>query len=67
MRKSIYDPYFLYSSGLFGIMGMQTNDIFILAHNDFSSIEEDTIKSAMIMIKEREHLTFAHSLKFNDA
>lgn len=48
-------------------MGMQTNDILILANTNFVSIEEDVIKSVKIMIKDKKYLTFAHFLKFNGA
>ena len=67
MIESTYDPYFLYSSSSFGIVGMQTDDILILADHDFASTEEDAIRSAKIMTKDREHLTPAHPLKFNGA
>ena len=68
MKESIYDPYFLFSSGpAFGIVRMQIDETLILANNDFASIEEDGIKSAKIMTKNREYLTPAHLLRFNDA
>ena len=67
MKESTYDPCLFYSSGLFGIVGMQTDDILILADDDFASIEEDAIKSAKIMTKDRKYLTSAYSLKFNGA
>ena len=67
MIESTYDPCLLYSSSSFGIVGMQTDDTLILADNDFASTEEDAIRSAKIMTKDREHLTSAHSLKFNGA
>ena len=63
--KSIYNPYLFYSSNLFGIMRMQTDDTLILAVNDFASTKQDTIRSAKIMTKNREHLTSAYFLKFN--
>lgn len=65
MRESTYDSCFLYISDPFGIVRMQTDITLILANNEFISIEEDTIKSAKIITKDREHLTSAHRLKFN--
>lgn len=50
-KKLIYDSFFFYSSGLFGIVEMQTNDILILANNDFVSKEKAAIKSVKIMTK----------------
>lgn len=46
---------------------MQTNDILILADNNFASTEEKAIKSTKIMTKDRKHFTSTHSLKFNSA
>lgn len=67
MKESTYDLCLLYSSGPFGIMGMQNNDTLILADNDFASKEEAAIKSAKIMTKDQEHLTSFQPLKFNGA
>ena len=67
MIKSIYNCYLLYSFSLFGIVGMQIDNTLILADNNFAYIKEDAIRSAKIMTKNRKHLTFIHSLKFNDA
>ena len=67
MRESIHDLCLLYSSGPFGIVEIQTDDILILADNNFAGKEETVIQSAKIMTKEREYLTHAHPLKFNGA
>ncbi len=67
MEKSTYNPYFLYRSGPFGIVGIQTDDTLILANNDFASKEEVEIKARKIMTKDREHFTFIQPLKFNGA
>lgn len=48
MKESIYDPYFLYSSGLFDVVEMQTDDTLILADNDFAGKEESVIQTAKI-------------------
>ena len=65
MIESTYDPCLLYSSSSFGIVGMQTDNTLILADNNFASTEEDAIRSAKIMTKDKEHLTPAHPPKFN--
>ncbi len=44
---------------------MQTDDKLILADKDFASNEEETIKKAKIMTKDREYLTSAQPIKFN--
>ena len=67
MIESIYNSCLFYSSSLFSIVRMQTNDILILADNDFASTKEDAIRSAKIMTKDIEHILPAHSLKFNGA
>lgn len=46
---------------------MQTNDILILAKNNFTSKKKAVIKSAKIIIKDPKYLTFLQSLKFNGA
>ena len=68
IKELTYDPYIFFSSSpAFGIVGIQINNILILADNDFASIEEDVIKSTKIMTKNREYLTYAHPLKFSGA
>ena len=52
MKESTYHPCLLYSSGPFGIVGMQTNDTLILADNNFAGKEKAAIKSAKIMTKD---------------
>lgn len=65
--ESIYNHCLLYSSSLFDIVEMQTDGILILADNNFASTEEDAIRSAKLMTKNREYLTSTHPLKFNGA
>ena len=48
-------------------MRMQTDDILILANNNFACIEKDTIKSAKIMTKNRKYLISTHFIKFYNA
>lgn len=44
---------------------MQTDNILILANNNFTGIKENAIKSATIITKNRKYFTFVHLLKFN--
>ncbi len=45
---------------------MQTDDILLLTDQTFVALKEETIKSAKIMIKDRERLISDNSLKFNE-
>lgn len=65
IKKSIYNHYFLYNSGLFSIMRIWINNTFIFVDNNFENVEEDAIKSAKIVIKNRNYLILAPYLKFN--
>lgn len=68
MKKSIYDFCLCYSCGLFGIMGIQTDNTLSLVNNDFVGIVEDAIKSVKIMTKDKEYFTTStFLLKFNGA
>lgn len=64
MKESIYNLYLLYKSGPFGIMEMQTDDILILADNNFTRKEEVEIKVVKIITKDQEYLTPIQPLKF---
>ena len=52
MKESTYNPYLLYSSGSFAIVEIQTDDILILAKNNFVSKEDKAIKTAKRMTKD---------------
>ena len=52
MEELTYNPYLFYRSSLFGIVGMQINDILILANNNFTSKKKVKIKTAKIMMKD---------------
>ena len=67
MTESAYDSCLFYKSGQLEMMRMQTNDTLILADNNFISNEEEAIKIAKIMTKDREYLTLAQPIKFNGA
>ena len=65
MMQSIYDSCLLYKSDPFGIVRLQIDDTLLLADNQFADAEDEAIKSAKIMIKNRECLTKTKSIKFN--
>ena len=65
MTESTYNSYLLFETEPLGIMKMQTNDILILADNNFASTTKETIKLAKIMTKNKEYITLVHPLKFN--
>ncbi len=48
------------------LVEMQTDDILLLANQTFAALKKETIKSAKIMIKNRERLISDNSLKFNE-
>lgn len=61
-----YNSYLFFRSKPLGIIGMQTNDILILANNNFANTKKEVIKSIKIIIKNKKHFTFIYSLKFNN-
>lgn len=65
MTKSIYDAYLLFKPEPLKIIGLQTDDIFILADNVFATLEEDAIIAAKIMTKDRYCLTIILPIKFS--
>lgn len=65
MTQSIYKPCLFYRSGVIGIVRMQTNDILILANNDFDSNKEEAVKAVKLMIKDYKYPTFIQFIKFN--
>lgn len=67
MTESTYNPCHFYRSGLLGIVGIQTNNILILADNNFASKEEKAVRNAKIMTKDWEYLTPTQPIKFNRA
>ena len=65
MKESTYDSCLLYSHQSFGIVGMQTDDILLLATDDFANKEKKAVKSTKILTKDRNCFTFINSIKFN--
>ncbi len=53
MTESTYDPCLLYRCEPYGIVGLQTDDTLMLANNTFAAIEEEAIKTAKLMTKQR--------------
>ncbi len=70
MIQFIYDSCLLYIIVIshidMSIVNMQTDNIFILADQSLTAVENEAINSVKIMIKTREQLSFEHFLKFDD-
>jgi TolA-binding protein len=68
MTQFTYDLCLLYKLdiNLSSVVEMQIDDILLLADQSFVALKKETIKSAKIMIKNRERLTSDNSLKFNE-
>ena len=65
MNQSTYDPYLLYSTQPFGIIGIQTDDTLILRDPDFLNKEELELRKANFLAKDYEQLTATTDHKFN--
>ena len=63
---STYDPCFLIiTKEVFGLVGMQTDNIFILALKEFLVLEDDKLSKAKFFIKLKEAFTPETLLIFN--
>lgn len=49
----------------FGVIGLQIDNIFILANNIFAAAKEKKLKKAKFLAKNKEKLTFDILIKFN--
>lgn len=67
MSESTYDSCLLYKNEPFAVVGLQTDDTLILASDEFACDEDEAIKTARIMTKDRSHLSSATPIKFNGA
>ncbi|KAI1003495.1 hypothetical protein K3495_g4719, partial [Podosphaera aphanis] len=67
LNESTYDPCLLWTNidNYFGIVGLQTDDTLFLANEPFADAEQNSLKKAQFLAKDREQLTVAHPLKFN--
>lgn len=65
MDQSTFDPCLLYSNKPFGIVGLQTDDTLFLGDIDFAAAEQNNLKKAQFLAKEREHLSVDKPIKFN--
>lgn len=61
MRDSAYDLYPFFSFAPFGIVRIKTSNTLILADNDIVSVENNAIKSAKTVTKNKEYFIFADS------
>lgn len=65
---STYDIYLFYIDGNdknFGVISLQTENIFILANDIFAIAKKIELKKAKLLIKNREKLIFNTYIKFN--
>jgi len=65
MDQSTYDPCLLQSNKPFGIVGLQTDDTLFLADKTFVEAEQNELRKAKFIAKERKQLTVDTPLKFN--
>lgn len=62
MIKSTYN-FYPYTSNLLEILRMKTNNILILANDNFANNKEEIIKIEKIMIKNCKYLNFKYFIK----
>ena len=62
-----YDPYLLITTkkGVFGVVGMQTDDILFLASKEFATLEDSELNKAHLTTKPRDELSTKSNLIFN--
>jgi len=67
ITTSIFDLCFLITTigTLFGIIGMQTNNIIILGDDQFLALKEDELVKANLIVKLKEKLNLTTLLLFN--
>ena len=66
MIPSTFDPCLLHTTdNTLGLVGLQTDDTLILADPTFAAREENQLKKANFLAKEREMLTISTALQFN--
>jgi hypothetical protein len=67
MTTSSYDPCLLITTtkGIFGVVGMQTDDTLFLGSEKFATLEEEELKKAQFSAKPRDELSCTTNLIFN--
>jgi hypothetical protein len=67
MTTSIFNLYFLITTTgtLFGIVGMQTDNIIILKNDQFLALKEDELIKTNLIVKLKEKLNLITLLLFN--
>jgi hypothetical protein len=67
MTIFIFNLFFLITTigTLFGIVGMQTDNIIILGDNQFSALKEDELVKVNLIVKLKEKLNLTTLLLFN--
>ena len=62
-----YNLCLLYSTKLFKVVSLQTDNTLVLANTIFVAQEQDQLQKAQFAAKECQQLTTANSLKFNSS
>jgi hypothetical protein len=67
MVTSSYDPCLLITTkkGVFGVVGMQTDDTLFLASEEFATLEDNELQKAHLTAKPRDELSTESNLIFN--
>jgi hypothetical protein len=67
LLMSTYDPCLLGSLEPFCILGLQTDDTLFLSDDQWTALEQECLKIAGFMAKEKQELTPEHDVNFNGA
>ena len=65
MSQSTYDPCLLYRNKPFGVVGLQTDDTLFVGDAEFADEEQNNLKKAQFLAKDRDQLTPDKPIKFN--
>lgn len=67
MTQSTFDPCLLHTdkNGLFGVVGIQTDDTLFVGNEEFIRLEQDEITKSNIVTKPVDKLTYKNNLTFN--
>jgi len=65
MSQSTYNPCLLYRNKLFGVVGLQTDDTLFVGDAEFADEEQNNLKKAQFLAKDRDQLISDKPIKFN--
>jgi hypothetical protein len=65
MSESTYNPCLLFSNNPFSIVSLQTDNILFIVDSTFVAKEEDVLREASFLAKDRKQLSTIHPIKFN--